>query len=180
MQLYLLITMAYMIGSINGAIISSRIFNLSDPRAEGSKNPGATNMYRIHGRKPALTAFLLDFLKAILVISLSPKSAVIYTASAVCIGHIFPIFHGFKGGKGVAVTAGIICAVSMKIMLLVTISWLVTYKLTKISSIAATVAAIICLASQLIIPEHALIIPCLVILLSHKSNYQRLIQGSEA
>lgn len=185
MEIFLATILAYFIGSINGAIIASHLFKLSDPRALGSKNPGATNMLRVHGKIPAITALLIDYSKALTTMLLVPENAIILSAAALCLGHIFPVYHKFKGGKGVAVTAGVISALSLKLMLVVLASWLITYSVTKISSVAATVAVLFCLATQLIpitstTNHYALIIPCLAILASHKSNYQRLLQKTES
>lgn len=178
------IILAYLIGSLNGAIIVCNFLELADPRTQGSNNPGATNMLRLHGKMPAIAAFAIDCTKAIFILQLLPSNDLIYSAAAVCLGHIFPIYHKFRGGKGVAVTVGILFSLSWQLASLAIIAWLITFKLTKISSVAAITALIITGLSAfwpLADPNAylALIIPGLAMLISHKSNFMRLLAGQE-
>ncbi len=184
MEWWLSALAAYLVGSLNGAIIISKYFKLTDPRTKGSQNPGATNMLRVHGKVPAVIAFTIDFTKAILVLKLLPAEHISYTASGVCLGHIFPIYHKFKGGKGVAVTAGIIISISIKLAAIALIAWLLSFKITKISSVSAMIAIIVTSLSffaPITSPEDylALIIPAIAVIVSHRDNFKRLLNGSE-
>ena len=103
----LIILFAYLVGSVSSGIIVSQIFNLPDPRTIGSKNPGATNVMRSGNKKAAIFTLLGDLLKAILVLAIAEYLGfndliIVCVALAVLIGHIYPIFYKFKGGKGVA------------------------------------------------------------------------------
>ena len=181
---YLNILLAYLIGSVNGSILVSSALKLKDPRQDGSNNPGATNMMRLHGKTPAILAFAIDFSKAIIAIKLLPAEQTLYIAAAVCLGHIFPVFYRFKGGKGVAVTAGIMFGLSIKLALLAVGTWACCFKICKISSLSA-MAALVAVAVSYLLPltdtavYQALIIPGLAVVLSHHSNFKRLLQGSE-
>ena len=184
MEIWLSCLIAYLVGSLNGSIIICDFLDLNDPRSAGSNNPGATNMMRLHGKLPALAAFSIDFTKALIICLTLPKAHMLYVYAAVCLGHIFPVFYKFKGGKGVAVTAGLILGTSIKLGLLALSSWFVIFSIFKISSLAA-LASIIILALSYFIPLTAttdyinLIIPCLIVILSHHSNIRRLISGTE-
>ena len=109
----LIILFAYLVGSISSGIIVSRFFNLPDPRTIGSKNPGATNVMRSGNKKAAIFTLLGDLLKAIFVLAIAEYLGfddliIVCVALAVLIGHIYPIFYKFRGGKGVATAIGII------------------------------------------------------------------------
>lgn len=118
---YLLILIAYLLGSISSAVIFCKLAGLADPREVGSHNAGATNVLRIGGKSAALGVLLFDILKGTLPVAigvsfnLSP-SALGFIALAVCLGHIFPIFFQFKGGKGVATALGAISALSFVVV----------------------------------------------------------------
>ena len=114
---FITILIAYLVGSIPSAVLVSRFMDLPDPRTKGSGNPGATNMLRLGGKKPALFTFLSDMLKGLLVVgavqfTTLPPFAVAGATIAVFLGHLFPIFAHFKGGKGVATYLGILLAFS--------------------------------------------------------------------
>ena len=119
----LIILFAYLVGSVSSGIIVSQIFNLPDPRTIGSKNPGATNVMRSGNKKAAILTLLGDLLKAILVLAIAEYLGfndliIVCVALAVLIGHIYPIFYKFRGGKGVATAIGILIALNFKLALL--------------------------------------------------------------
>ena len=118
----LIILFAYLVGSVSSGIIISQIFNLPDPRTIGSKNPGATNVMRSGNKKAAFFTLLGDLLKAILVLAIAEYLGfndfiIVCVALAVLIGHIYPIFYKFRGGKGVATAIGILIALNFKLAL---------------------------------------------------------------
>jgi len=139
---WLLILVAYLLGSISSAIIVCRIMGLSDPREQGSGNPGATNVMRIGGKKAAAITLLGDMLKGLIpvviaqVFNVDPLilSLVVFAAF---IGHLYPIFFGFAGGKGVATSFGVLLGAHWMLGLAVAVTWYVVYKLSNISSLSA-------------------------------------------
>ena len=143
----LIILFAYLVGSVSSGIIVSQIFNLPDPRTIGSKNPGATNVMRSGNKKAAIFTLLGDLLKAILVLAIAEYLGlndliIVCVALAVLIGHIYPIFYKFQGGKGVATAIGILFALNFKLALIVASIWLLVFGIWRYSSLAAIVAAI--------------------------------------
>ena len=144
------IVLAYLIGSLSFAVIVSRLFSLPDPRKHGSGNPGATNMLRT-GRKSAAALTLIgDMAKGGLAVYLARYFGAQYgvemvatygAAVAVFLGHLYPVFFGFKGGKGVATALGVLLAISPWLGLATLASWLIVFALTRISSLAALTAA---------------------------------------
>lgn len=178
---------AYVAGSLCSAILICRFINLPDPRTEGSHNPGASNMYRIGGKWPAIFTLILDILKGTI-----PMLCAIYlgmhtwqlglVAVAACLGHIFPVFFGFKGGKGVATALGAILPLGANLVAMVVSSWLIVVYLWGYSSLAAVVTALLAsLYTYWLSPEHTILVLMLAILvlLRHKENIIRLYQGSE-
>ena len=186
----LIILFAYLVGSISSGIIVSQIFNLPDPRTIGSKNPGATNVMRSGNKKAAIFTLLGDLLKAIFVLAIAEyldfeDLVIVGVALAVLIGHIYPIFYKFRGGKGVATAIGILIALNFKLALVVTSIWLIVFGIWRYSSLAAILAAIsvpfigififgdqylYCMAYSLI---------TIIILFKHKANIKKLISGTE-
>ncbi|MDQ6576836.1 MAG: glycerol-3-phosphate 1-O-acyltransferase PlsY, partial [Haemophilus parahaemolyticus] len=117
---YLMIFGTYLLGSVSSAIIFCRLAGLPDPRENGSKNPGATNVLRIGGRISALGVLLFDVLKGMLPVALALRfglepSEIGFIALAACLGHVFPIFFRFRGGKGVATALGTLIPFGMEI-----------------------------------------------------------------
>ncbi|MHB1174262.1 MAG: glycerol-3-phosphate 1-O-acyltransferase PlsY [Sulfuriferula sp.] len=188
-----LIVLAYLIGSLSFAVIVSRLFGLPDPRKHGSGNPGATNMLRT-GRKSAAALTLIgDMVKGWLAVYLARyfgaqhgvEIAATYGAAvAVFLGHLYPIFFSFKGGKGVATALGVLLALSPWLGLVALASWLIVFALTRISSLAALSAATLApiLGSYLIggtLPVAALCIISALIFWRHRTNIRRLLAGEE-
>ena len=186
--IYLLFS--YLIGAISFGIIISHIFSLPDPRTIGSKNPGATNVLRTGKKLAALLTLLGDALKGALTVGLAqyfelPSLIVGFIAIATLIGHVFPIYYGFKGGKGVATAAGILFMFSWVMGLIVLAIWLGVFFIWRYSSLAAIIAASL---SPVIgffykIDFYELIatsIIALILILRHIENIKRLIDGTES
>jgi len=185
-----LIVAAYLIGSISSAIIVCRLMGLPDPRSEGSNNPGATNVLRIGGKKAAAITLLGDMLKGVLPVAaghLFDVSTLTFALAAMAafLGHLYPVFFGFKGGKGVATALGTQFGLHWGIGLAVAGIWLFMAKVVKISSLSALVSmALAPLIIYWIWPANELIvmqiIMSMILFWRHKSNIQRLISGEES
>src|SRR5215472_2041586 len=141
---------AYLVGSLSFAVIVSRVMGLSDPRTYGSGNPGTTNVLRSGSKKAAILTLVLDALKGyvpvLLAVQLGPRyglgeGTVALVALAAFLGHLFPVFFRFKGGKGVATAAGILFAIDWRVGLGTVGTWLVIAFFFRYSSLAALVAA---------------------------------------
>lgn len=184
-----LIPIAYLFGSISSAIIVCRLMHLDDPRQQGSGNPGATNVMRIGGKKAAGITLFGDALKGFIPVLLAKAlevdslilSLVIFFAF---IGHLYPVFFGFKGGKGVATCFGVTLGVSWLLGMAVSGTWYAIYKWKKISSLAALIASILTpVYVWLIIGDINLMITftviSIILLFRHKSNIERLLKGEE-
>lgn len=182
-----MIILAYLCGSISSAILVCRIARLPDPREQGSGNPGATNVLRIGGRLAAATVLVFDILKGMLPVWLAYKLEVspLYlglTAIAACMGHIYPVFFHFHGGKGVATAFGAIAPIGWDLTGLMTGTWLLTVLLSGYSSLGAIVSALIApfyvwwFKPQFTFPVAML--SCLI-LMRHHDNIQRLWRNQE-
>lgn len=184
---YLLIIAAYMIGSISSAIIFCRLAGLPDPRVCGSHNPGATNVLRIGGRTAALGVLLFDILKGCLSVlcafqlGLAP-SEIGFVALAACLGHIFPIFFQFRGGKGVATAFGALLPMSIVVASAALCSWLIIFLLCGFSSLSAVITALIVpFYIWWFRPEFTfpVALVCCLLVYRHHDNIQRLWRGQE-
>lgn len=186
---WLLVPAAYLLGSISSAILVCRVMGLPDPRGQGSGNPGATNVMRIGGKKAAGITLLGDMLKGLVPVLLAQAlnveplilSAVVFAAF---IGHLYPVFFGFKGGKGVATSFGVFLGAHWMLGGAVAITWYVVYKLSKISSLSALVASILApiyvyfiMGMQPLVYVAVLI--SVILIWRHKGNIQRLLAGEE-
>lgn len=186
----LIILFAYLVGSVSSGIIVSQIFNLPDPRTIGSKNPGATNVMRSGNKKAAIFTLLGDLLKAILVLAIAEYLGfndliIVCVALAVLIGHIYPIFYKFQGGKGVATAIGILIALNFKLALIVASIWLLVFGIWRYSSLAAIVAAISApIIAIFILRDQSLYcfafsFITIIILFKHQANIRKLLSGTE-
>lgn len=186
----LIVLFAYLVGSISSGIIISRIFSLPDPRTMGSKNPGATNVMRTGNKKAAALTLLGDLLKAIFVLFIANYLGfegfiIICVSLAVLIGHIFPVFYKFRGGKGVATAVGILFALNFKLALVVICIWLFVFLIWRYSSLAAIFASISApLIGFFILKDTSLncvtyIIVTMIILITHQKNIKNLLSGKE-
>jgi len=186
---WLLVPAAYLLGSISSAILVCRVMGLPDPRGQGSGNPGATNVMRIGGKKAAGITLLGDMLKGLVPVLLAQAlnveplilSAVVFAAF---IGHLYPVFFGFKGGKGVATSFGVFLGAHWMLGVAVAITWYVVYKLSKISSLSALVASVLApiyvyfiMGMQPLVYVAVLI--SVILIWRHKGNIQRLLAGEE-
>ena len=181
---------AYLIGSISFGILISKLFKLPDPRTVGSGNPGATNVLRSGKKSAAALTLLGDAFKGWLPVWLALQSGMLMwvvscVAIAVFVGHIFPIFHGFKGGKGVATALGVMLAISGWLGLAALVTWVVVFVATKFSSLSAIVAAALApFYAWLLLPyqDYILTVVILSVLLvwRHESNIKKLLAGTES
>ena len=186
---YLIILGGYLFGSISAAIIVCKLMGLPDPRTAGSGNPGATNVARLGGKKAAALTLVGDMLKGFLPVLLAhllQAGPVILAATALAafLGHLYPVFFGFKGGKGVATGLGVIYGLYWPAGLLTTATWLAMAVMFRYSSLAALIAMLLApLWFLWLWPEPAVIaaIVVLTVLLfwRHRSNISNLINGKE-
>jgi len=184
-----LILFGYLLGSISSAIIACKLMGLPDPRTEGSHNPGATNVLRIGGKKAAAVTLAGDMLKGVIpvVIAHLMKAEVLVlglTGLAAFLGHLYPVFFGFKGGKGVATMLGVLLGLNVWVGLATCGVWLFMAYIVKISSLSALVATATApfwvwriVASG----EVALLTAGMTVLLywRHRSNIRDLLSGKE-
>ena len=184
----LMIAVAYLFGSLSSAVVISQLFGLPDPRTAGSKNPGATNVYRLGGRVPALLVLVMDILKGTIPVygsyflGIEPIMLGVIAIFA-CLGHIFPLYFGFKGGKAVATAFGAMLPIGLDLAGLLILSWVVVVFLTGYSSLGALIAASLApLFTFLIKPLYTVPVAMLslLIILRHKDNIARLLAGNES
>lgn len=184
---YLMILGTYLLGSVSSAIIFCRLAGLPDPRENGSKNPGATNVLRIGGKLSALGVLLFDVLKGMLPVSLAFRldlqpSEIGFIALSACLGHVFPIFFRFRGGKGVATALGTLVPFGVEISGLAIATWLITFLISRYSSLSAVVTALILpMFVWWYKPEFTFPISlvCCLLVYRHHDNIQRLWRGQE-
>jgi len=183
----LMACVAYLLGSLSSAVVISRAFNLPDPRTAGSKNPGATNVYRLGGRIPALLVLVMDILKGTVPVyasyffNIEPVWLGLI-AIAACLGHIYPLYFGFKGGKAVATAFGAMLPIGLDLAGLLILSWIVVVFLTGYSSLGALIAVSLApLFTWLIKPLYTVPVAMLslLIIVRHKENIVRLVKGAE-
>jgi len=187
---YSLILTAYLVGSISSAILVCRLMGLPDPRSEGSGNPGATNVLRVGGKKAAAITLLGDMLKGLLpvlaanILNVSPLTLGL-TGLAAFLGHLYPVFFGFRGGKGVATMLGALFGFSWLVGASTAGTWLLIAKGFKISSLAALIATLLApfFVWLFMGPSTELIVitavMTLILFWRHRSNIQRLLSGEE-
>ncbi len=185
----LLVISAYLLGSISSAIIVCKLMGLPDPRTQGSNNPGATNVLRIGGKKAAAVTLFGDMLKGlipVLIGHLLDVSPLIFafTAMAAFLGHLYPVFFNFQGGKGVATALGVQFGLHWAIGGSVALIWLFMAKVLNISSLAALISmALAPVIVWLVWPATELVVMqvllSLILFWRHRSNIQNLISGAE-
>lgn len=184
------IVAAYLLGSISFGILISRMFGLPDPRTVGSGNPGATNVLRSGKKMAALLTLLGDAFKGWFPVWLALQSGMLmwvvsWVGFAVFLGHLYPIYYRFKGGKGVATALGVLLALSVWLGLAVLIVWVVVFAIWRYSSLAAIVAALLApVIAYFLLPykDYLLLTLVITVLLiwRHRSNIQKLLAGTEA
>ena len=184
----LMFASAYLLGSISSAILICRLFRLGDPREQGSGNPGATNVFRIGGKLPAVLVLVFDVLKgtvpvwASYYLGLEPVYLA-FVAVMACLGHMFPVFFGFVGGKAVATAFGAILPLGLDLAALLVVTWAIIVRLTSYSSLAAIIAVSLAPIFTFILkPEYTLPVGILslLIILRHKDNIIRLVRRQES
>lgn len=187
MLISLMCVCAYLLGSISSAILVCRLFKLPDPRFNGSNNPGATNVLRLGGKIPAAMVLVFDILKGTIPVwgayflHIEPVWLGAIAVSA-CLGHIYPVFFHFNGGKAVATAFGALLPIGASLAGLLIATWLVVLLVTRYSSLAAiiTVAAAP-LYTWWIKPLYTIPVSflTLVIIIRHRGNIKRLLTGKE-
>ena len=193
----LVLLAAYLMGSVAFAILMAKLYGLPDPRSHGSGNPGATNMLRTGKKSAAALTLIGDALKGYLAVLLAQGVAQAYglpvyvpylAALAAFLGHLFPVFHGFKGGKGVATALGVLLALDPRLGGLAVLTWLAVFALTRVSSLSALVAATLAPVYGYYLLGHGpetkylagiLALLSLLVLARHHSNIRKLLSGEE-
>jgi glycerol-3-phosphate acyltransferase PlsY len=184
-----LIAGAYLLGSLSAAIILCRLLGLPDPRTQGSGNPGATNVLRFGGKKLAALTLVGDLVKGLIPVLIAravTADPVVLAAVAMAafLGHLYPVFFGFKGGKGVATAVGVLLGLSWPVALAAILTWVAMAALFRISSLSALTASVLAPAymawldgrTPFVVMAAAM---SLFLLWRHRGNIQRLLAGEE-
>ncbi|MBN3727207.1 glycerol-3-phosphate 1-O-acyltransferase PlsY [Burkholderia sp. Ac-20379] len=193
MQILIATIAAYLIGSVSFAVVVSALMGLADPRSYGSKNPGATNVLRSGNRKAAILTLLGDAFKGWLAVwlvrhfDIGGEMGVALAAIAVFLGHLYPIFFRFQGGKGVATAAGVLLAISPALGIATLLSWLVIAFCFRYSSFAALVAAVFApIFDVYLFGTHdnpvawAVLAMSVLLVWRHRANISKLLKGQES
>ncbi|MCO1369619.1 glycerol-3-phosphate 1-O-acyltransferase PlsY [Burkholderia multivorans] len=192
MQILLAALIAYLIGSVSFAVIVSAAMGLADPRSYGSKNPGATNVLRSGNKKAAILTLIGDAFKGWIAVWLArryglPDVAIAWVAIAVFIGHLYPVFFRFQGGKGVATAAGVLLAVHPVLGLATALTWLIIAFFFRYSSLAALVAAVFAPLFDVFLfgTSHnpiawAVLAMSVLLVWRHRGNIAKLLAGEES
>lgn len=193
----LILAVAYLLGSVSFAILVARVYGLPDPRSHGSGNPGATNMLRTGKKSAAALTLLGDALKGAVAVLLAQWATTTYglpahvpylAALAAFLGHLFPVFHGFQGGKGVATALGVLLALDLRLGGLAVLTWIAVFAVTRVSSLSALVAAVLAPVYGYYLLGHGpetkflagiLAVLSLLVLVRHHSNIRKLLSGEE-
>ena len=186
---YIAIFASYLIGSLSSAIIVCKIMRLPDPRGEGSGNPGATNVLRFGGKKAAAITLAGDMLKGLIPVLVvkymgMDMQIIALVGIAAFLGHLYPVFFQFKGGKGVATMLGVMLGFSWWVGLATAGTWLFMAKIVKISSLSALVATLLAplyvwIWYDSIATLGVTIIMTVILFWRHRSNIQNLLSGKE-
>lgn len=186
----LLIVLAYLAGSVSAAIITCRILGLPDPRGQGSGNPGATNVLRFGGRTAAGATLTGDVAKGVIPVLLahafgSGPAIPALAALAAVLGHLYPVYFGFRGGKGVATAFGAILALAWQVALAALAVWLVVAAVGRISSLAALSASVVApfIGWWLGLPAVQVAVMAIIsalLLWRHRTNIGKLLAGTES
>ncbi|HEX2603101.1 MAG TPA: glycerol-3-phosphate 1-O-acyltransferase PlsY [Oxalicibacterium sp.] len=191
----LFVVAAYLIGSISFAVVVSKMLGLDDPRSYGSKNPGATNVLRSGSKKAAILTLLGDALKGVVAVLLAKclgpslgvtEAGIALVAIAVFVGHLWPIFFRFIGGKGVATALGVLLALNLWLGLATLITWLVVAYAFRFSSLAALVASVFApfycalmfgTSDPVLLAVTAMSV---LLIMRHRKNIANLLAGKES
>lgn len=188
--IHLLIPAAYLLGSVSAAIVVCRLYGLPDPRTVGSGNPGATNVLRVGNKRAAALTLFGDLLKGLapVLVARALSSDPVLLAGvglAAFLGHLYPLFFRFQGGKGVATALGVLIGLAWPVALAAAATWLVVAKLFRISSLAALTAAVLApVYMWLLVGEPKFIamgaVMSLLLIWRHRSNIRKLLSGQES
>lgn len=205
-QVVVIAIISYLIGSINPSIIISKLLKKEDIRTQGSGNAGTTNTLRVLGKGPAIIVLLIDVLKAVVAVFLGRwigtwgsytqeimdqlhDYAIMASALGAILGHNFPIYYGFKGGKGVATSLGVLLVVEWKIGLVCLVFAVVLMALTRMVSLGSIAAAILYPVLVFVLPGTAFknnwlylgfaVVLAVLVLVRHRANIKRLLNGTE-
>ena len=186
---YFLVILAYFIGSVSTAILACKLLGKPDPRTVGSKNPGATNVLRYAGKKAAIITLLGDSLKGLIPVAIGHALGLgwgwlVAIGFAAFLGHLYPLFYGFKGGKGVATAMGVYIGLHPVIGLAVIATWLAMAFAFNISSLAALIATLLAPFYFYFVTGSmpllvGLVLITLLIYWRHRSNIQHILDGTE-
>jgi len=186
---FALVLGAYLLGSVSTAILVCRLAGLPDPRSQGSGNPGATNVLRTGRKGAAIITLLGDLLKGLVPVLIAhafglepPWLAAV--ALAAFLGHLYPVYHGFKGGKGVATALGVLLGIHAPVGLAVLATWLITAAISRLSSLSALTAAALAPLYMYLLTREAWLVGAslllaLMIFWRHRSNIRNLAAGQE-
>ncbi len=188
------VVLAYLLGSISFAVLVSKLMGLNDPRSYGSGNPGATNVLRTGNRTAAVLTLVGDAGKGALAVVLARLAAdrfgftdttLAAVGLAAFIGHLFPVFHGFKGGKGVATAAGMLLALALWLGLATLATWVAVAVFLRYSSLAAIVAAVFAPLFYLLMARADAVFVMIAIMAAlllwrHQGNIAKLMAGTES
>lgn len=187
--LFPLVLLAYFFGSLNSSIIFSKILKLKDPREYGSKNPGATNILRSGNKTLALTTLVFDMFKGFLPVFLAfffTENEIYIQIIGLCsiLGHIFPVYYKFKGGKGVATSFGVILAFDIILGFICLLTWLITAFLFRYSALSAIVSFAFLpiytwFSYEKIITTSLYLILAIIVIYMHKTNIKNLLNNKE-
>jgi glycerol-3-phosphate acyltransferase PlsY len=191
---FVAIVAAYLVGSLSFAVIVSRVFGLADPRSYGSKNPGATNVLRSGHRAAAIITLAFDALKGyvpvVVALVFAPRfglgeTTIAFVGLAAFLGHLWPVFFRFEGGKGVATAAGVLLAFNPVLGALTLLTWVIIAAFFRYSSLASIVSALFAPFYQLLIWEAspialAIAVMSLLLIWRHSGNIRKLLAGTES
>ena len=184
-EVLLVISLSYILGSIPSGIIFAKIFRLKDLRTIGSGNTGTTNVLRTGNYTAAALTLVLDFAKACLAIYLSQivnEKLILISSLAILIGHIFPLWLKFKGGKGFACYLGIMLMINFYLFIFISLIWLIIFFAKRVSSLSALLSCLSCVLISIIYFNSNILLVVLLTLLifvTHLENIKRLINGTE-
>lgn len=190
MSTLLLIVAAYLLGSIPFAIVTSRLFGLEDPRKYGSGNPGATNVLRSGNKAAAILTLVFDALKGYIPVAIAVQMGLDVTVVTAIglgafLGHLWPVFFKFEGGKGVATAAGVLLGFAGGLGGLVLLTWLAVAVITRYSSLAALIASLAAPAIQVLgwglsVQTIGVVVMSALLIWRHEANIRKLIAGQES
>ena len=186
---YFLVILAYFIGSVSAAIITCKLMGKVDPRTVGSHNPGATNVLRYAGKKAALLTLLGDLLKGLIPVAIGHALGLNWqwlglVGLAAFLGHLYPVYYGFKGGKGVATALGVYLGLQPIVGIVVVLTWLISALIFNISSLSALIATLLAPLYFYWVSDSLPLFIILVVMTGfiywrHRSNIVEIIAGTE-